>query len=88
MGDDQLLWYVIWSNQRQMWWRPARRGYTRIVEVAGRYSYDEARMIVAEATLDGTLVRNDHDWTTGQELTYVDEVLLLAPEDTPPWPTP
>lgn len=41
--------YVIWSEEHGAWWSPARRGYTRMLEVAGRYEQAEAEEIVAKA---------------------------------------
>lgn len=37
--------YLIWSTERNMWWNPNERGYTRVAEIAGRYSYEAAMAI-------------------------------------------
>ena len=34
--------YLIWSHEHGAWWRHARRGYTRNMAEAGRYSHREA----------------------------------------------
>jgi hypothetical protein len=34
--------YLIWSNEHNSWWAPNRRGYTRVLAKAGRYSQAEA----------------------------------------------
>ena len=71
---------LVWSNQHGQWWRPARRGYTSVIEEAGRYSIAEAREIVAQATLDGQLTRTALSPITGEHYATVDEVLVPAPE--------
>jgi hypothetical protein len=71
--------YLVWSNQHGAWWRPNRRGYTSAIEEAGRYTLDEAQRIVANATLDGRLVRERTDPITGTAYTCLDEVAVLAP---------
>src|SRR5262249_11631290 len=43
--------YVIWSIEHQAWGRPARRGYAETLEHAGHYTAEEARAIVADATV-------------------------------------
>lgn len=43
--------YLIWSNEHQAWWGVAHRGYTRIIDSAGRYSRAEALSIAG--TRDG-----------------------------------
>jgi hypothetical protein len=40
----ETMW-VVWSNEHHAYWRPNSAGYTRRIEDAGRYSYDEARAI-------------------------------------------
>ncbi len=75
-------WYVVWSNQRGMWWRQNWSGYTQFLHEAGRYNRTEADLIVSRATAEGQLVRTRVDPVTGREHTYFDEVALLAPEAT------
>lgn len=74
--------YLIWSNQLAMWWRPAERGYTRVIEEAGRYTRDHAERIVANATCDGQLAHRRNNPVTGEDYTSFDEVMVLAPEIT------
>jgi hypothetical protein len=45
------LRFLIWSIEHQAWWGPARRGYTEDPHAAGRYSYQEAHDILAEANV-------------------------------------
>lgn len=62
--------YLIWSNERGGWWKPARRGYTQNVAEAGRYDPDAAAAIVA-------------DWVGGPSPYgpgVAHEVAVLAPE--------
>lgn len=42
------------------WWKPARLGYTRDIDFAGRYSLDEARAICRDANITGT---NERFWS-------------------------
>lgn len=83
-----LMAYVIWSNRRRAWWRPNGRGYTDSLDEAGRYDRATAEQIVADATCNGQLTHRRTNPVTGEEYSQVDEVLLLAPEDTPPKPAP
>ena len=41
--------YLIWSNEHRMWWKPARRGYTEGLALAGRYTREEALQICKDA---------------------------------------
>lgn len=82
MTADALPLFLVWSNQHAAWWRPARRGYTTIIEEAGRYDRGEAEAIVKDATLDGRLQHSRVDPVTGLAYTSFDEVLVLAPEST------
>ena len=41
--------YLIWSNEHRAWWGVARWGYVRDVDVAGRYSREEAISICQDA---------------------------------------
>lgn len=72
--------YLIWSNQHQQWRRPGKSGYTGYIEEAGRYSEDEARAIVADATLKGELRHLRMNPVTGETYAQFDEVMVLAPE--------
>ncbi len=76
---DTPVW-LVWSNQRGMWWRADHTGYTQYVEEAGRYTHAEAAKIVAQATCDGQLQRHRTDPYTGVEYIGLDEFAVLAPE--------
>lgn len=41
--------FLIWSRERQAYWKPDRKGYTDDLSAAGRYPFFEACSIVAEA---------------------------------------
>ena len=41
--------WLIWSQEHGAWWAPFRLGYTRDLNCAGRYSFQEATRICAEA---------------------------------------
>lgn len=71
--------WLVWSNQRGMWWRANRSGYTQFIEEAGRYSREEAAQIVSQATLDGELKRHRIDPVTEKVYASLDEVAVLAP---------
>jgi len=72
--------YLVWSNQQRRWWGPAKRGYTSVIEEAGRYTRAEAEAIVTDATLGGTLTRTNIDPYSGTVREILDEVMVLAPE--------
>lgn len=72
--------YLIWSNQRQAWWRPGGAGYTLAIEEAGRYGTEWAQRIIRDATVDGQLVHTRTNPVTGDEYQQLDEALVLAPE--------
>jgi hypothetical protein len=76
--------FLIWSNQHAMWWRPARRGYTPVIEEAGRYPRAAAEKIVADATLGGQLSHQRVNPITGEGYTSFDEVMVPAPESLEP----
>src|SRR5262245_22940998 len=44
-------YFVLWSIEHQMWWRPGRCGYTPERSEAGIYSEAEVREILARANL-------------------------------------
>jgi len=41
--------YLIYSREHNAFWRPGSRGYTHLVEDAGRYALDEAIEICLDA---------------------------------------
>jgi hypothetical protein len=75
--------FLVWSNQRRMWWRANHSGYTEYIEEAGRYERPAAEKIVAQATLDGQLNVRREDPVTGLWYSRASEVLVLAPESIP-----
>jgi hypothetical protein len=78
MSDEVM--YVIWSNQKRMWWRPDGQGYTEWLELAGRYDYRDATDIVNDATVSGELTYPRTDPHTGGTFLVLDEWMLIAPE--------
>ena len=34
--------FLIWSWEKEQWWAPDRQGYTSDINLAGRYSFEEA----------------------------------------------
>jgi len=48
MSLEQKKW-VIWSEEHSQWWKPGKRGYTRRLREAGRYTAKEAAEILLEA---------------------------------------
>jgi hypothetical protein len=70
--------YLIWSNQKGMWWRPAECGYTQIIYEAGLYESADAERLLAKATCDGQLVHTRVDPVTGRIYLALDEVLVPA----------
>jgi hypothetical protein len=49
-GQAGRLW-LIWSIQKNAWWKPESLGYTRAVAEAGRYTLDEAERILRQCNL-------------------------------------
>lgn len=45
--------YLIWSNEHNAWWRPDGKGYTRVIENAGRYSREDAMKISRGLNFEG-----------------------------------
>jgi hypothetical protein len=41
--------FLIWSYEHDAWWGPAKMGYTKDFERAGRYTKDEAARICEDA---------------------------------------
>lgn len=80
--------YLVWSNQHGMWWRGGERGYTSVIEEAGRYTKAHAESIVNKATCDGALRHERINPVTGLRYESFDEVAVPAParietEDVP-----
>lgn len=78
MADDPL--FLIWSNQKTMWWRANESGYTQYIEEAGRYSGEDVERIVANATCDWQLSHDRVDPVTGETYVSYDEAAVFAPE--------
>lgn len=76
--------YLVWSNQHAMWWRANWRGYTPVIEEAGRYTRAEADDIVKKATCSGKLKHHRADPVSGIEYVSYDEVMVPAPETATP----
>jgi len=49
--------FLIWSFQKQGWWKPLRRGYTKHVEEADRFSLEEALEICNNANKHSDEIR-------------------------------
>jgi hypothetical protein len=43
--------YVVWSFEHRLWWGPGRCGYTPDLELAGRYTAEEAGRIVTDSMM-------------------------------------
>ena len=43
--------YLIYSLERNMWWKPNKYGYSYHKTEAGKYSYKEAKAILEAANL-------------------------------------
>lgn len=50
-GRHRVIHYLLWSNKRQMWWRPDGRGYTEDIAEAGAYTKDQAVEAVTRSAL-------------------------------------
>jgi hypothetical protein len=84
--DNEHIDCLVWSNQKGMWWRADRSGYTQCIDWAGRYTRAEAEKIVRSATCDWQLKHNLTDPVTGAECVSFDEVIVPAPESVEvPW---
>jgi hypothetical protein len=78
--------WLVWSNQKAMWWRANHSGYTQQIEEAGRYPRAVAEEIVRKATCDGQLKHCRVDPVSGVTYWSFDEVMVAAPEATEvPW---
>mgnify|MGYP001563721406 CR=1 FL=1 len=45
------VYYKIWSNEHQGWWKPQHQGYTPDRKLAGIYPEAEARQIIESANI-------------------------------------
>lgn len=50
--DDKIK-YIIWSIERRSWCASNTRGYTFVLDQAGRYSGDQAKKIISDANKNG-----------------------------------
>jgi hypothetical protein len=64
MNAENSLW-LVWSMEHRLWWAPNGNGYVKSRSHAGRYSYDQAVRIVADANWSP-----DHD-------THPSEAMIL-----------
>lgn len=51
-ADDGIR-YLLWDNERDMWWKANDRGYTRDPHEAGRYTQEAAVERALRASLGG-----------------------------------
>lgn len=51
--------FLIWSNEHNSWWCPNSLGYTDFVDLAGRYSFDEALKICNGANYNWDMDRRN-----------------------------
>jgi len=70
--------YLIWSNEHAMWWGPDERGYTGVIEAAGRYTREAAERICRDASVGGQLTVTRTS-TFGVRLDVPPEVAVPAP---------
>jgi hypothetical protein len=60
--------YLIWNNERGMWWKPSQHGYTTLTHLAGRWPLEEA-----EALCDREDVLCACPWSTWAREEYANE---------------
>jgi len=83
--------YLLWSNEHDMWWKTAARGYTHDQAEAGRYSEAEALAYVLRSADCGILsqvtcmVAAPDNWTAPKAATKRELVLERKdqPNETP-----
>jgi hypothetical protein len=49
------VYWLIWSNEHEAWWRPNEYGYTRDIQQAGKYPIEDARRICTKANTYGKI---------------------------------
>jgi hypothetical protein len=73
--------YLVWSNEHRMWWAPSERGYTPIIDEAGRFTLSDGMAICRKATLDGELsMKAESHVHPGRVWDVLPEQLVLSPE--------
>ena len=68
--------WLIWSIEHNGWWMPNHNGYTRRVDYAGRYSFEEAKKIAEGANYGLTRSQEDQ-----KQRNTPNEAICPAPED-------
>ncbi|TYB69690.1 hypothetical protein FXF51_05885 [Nonomuraea sp. PA05] len=69
INEPPVKVWLVWSNEHDAWWGPARRGYTHDVWAAGRYAETDAAVICRRAA---------YGWREGA---LPPEVMVSAPEN-------
>jgi hypothetical protein len=60
--------WLVWSYEHDAWWGPGRMGYVKDSRKAGRYTYEEAEAICAQANRFSEVVMEEarHVSTTNE----------------------
>lgn len=78
--------FLIYDNEHRAWRLRKPKGayqFTQIIDFAGRYTYEEAKQIVADATVDGCWKVPEVQPNTGQRVNVHPVVMVPAPESLP-----
>lgn len=59
METAALSTWLIWSNEHNQWWAPFGNGYVAERAMAGRFTFDHALEIVADANRGLTHAPNE-----------------------------
>ena len=59
VNDLEKSKWLVWSQEHKMWWRDNHLGYTTSRRLAGRYSFQEAKEIVASANEHLAMLPNE-----------------------------
>lgn len=57
--EEKKDYWIIWSIEHKAWWKPYHNGYTKLRDVAGYYSYEEACRIVKDANIGENDIPNE-----------------------------